>query len=131
MRPPTRLRAAPLVDAACIVAFVVLGRDRHGIHQGVGWFATVLWPLFLGWFSVALLTRVYTRRAEVWNALTLTLFGGIAVAAVLRGTFTDRPYASVFTIIALAFLGLTTFGWRAVVGAVRARRSKVDREVAR
>jgi len=109
-------------DAACIVAFVAAGRDSHGIDQGVSWFLTVLWPLFLGWFGVALAARLYTRRAGSWSALAVTLLGGVVVDAVCRGAFTGRPYLSVFTVIAVVFLGLTTFGWRAVAVAVTRRR---------
>jgi hypothetical protein len=123
MQPPARLRTAPLIDAACIVAFVVIGRGRHDIDEGVSWFVTVLWPLFVGWFGVALLVRLYTRTAGIWGALTITWLGGIALMSVLRGTFTDRPYGGIFTVIAVVFLGLTAFGWRAVAAFVTRRRA--------
>jgi hypothetical protein len=123
VHPSTRLQSlAPILDAACIVVFVALGRDRHGIDQGVDWWFTVLWPLFLGWFSVALAVRLYTRRSSRWSALLVTLAVGIAVASLFRGTFTDRPYVGIFTIIAVVFIGLTTFGWRAAAGLLAARR---------
>jgi Protein of unknown function (DUF3054) len=124
MRDPIRPRVAPIVDAACIVAFVLLGRGQHGIHQGVGWFVTVVWPFVVGWFGVALVTRLYTRHTGVWRALTVTWLGGIAVMVGLRGTFTDRPYVSTFTIIALVFLGLTTFGWRSIATVISRRRGR-------
>ena len=122
MQPPARTWYAPVLDALCIVVFVLVGRGRHEIHEGIGWFATVLWPLFVGWFGVALLSGLYTRVSRVWLALVVTWLGGIAIAALLRGTFTDRPYVSIFTVIAIVFLGLTTFGWRAVVGLIMRRR---------
>ena len=100
---------------------MLVGKGRHEIHEGLGWFATVLWPLVVGWFGVALVTRLYTRVTGGWAALAVTLVAGIAVAAVLRGAFTDRPYVSIFTVIALVFLGLVTFGWRLVASVVRRR----------
>ena len=124
MRDPVRPRLAPLIDAVCIVAFVVIGRGRHDIDEGVGWFLTVLWPLFVGWFGVALAVRLYTRVTGIWRALTITWLGGLAVMVVLRGTFTDRPYLGIFTVIAVVFLGLTTFGWRAGATAVTGRRNR-------
>ena len=115
-------RLAPALDAACIVVFVLIGRDSHGIHQGLSWFVTVLWPLLLGWFVVAVAAHLYTRRSGSWRALAITWVGGVVVASLLRGTFTDRPYADVFTIILLTFLGALTFGWRFGARAVSTRR---------
>ena len=44
--------------------------------------------------------------------------------AVLRGTFTDRGYLSVFTIVLFLFNCLTTFGWRLVwLSVARWRRT--------
>jgi hypothetical protein len=122
MQPPTRTWYAPVLDAACIVVFVLVGRGRHEIDEGIGWLATLLWPLFVGWFGVALLTGLYTRASRVWLALFVTWLGGIAIAALLRGTFTDRPYVSIFTVIAIAFLGITTFVWRAMAALILRRR---------
>ena len=90
MQPPARVRYSPVVDALCIFVFVLVGRGRHEIHEGVGWFLTVLWPLYVGWFAVALATRLYTRRSGIWLALVVTWLGGIAIAALLRGSV-HRP----------------------------------------
>jgi Protein of unknown function (DUF3054) len=123
MQLPSRVRFAPVLDALCIFVFVLVGRGRHEIDEGIGWFFTVLWPLYLGWFAVALATKLYTRVSGIWTALGVTWLGGIAVASLFRGTFTDRPYVGIFTVIAIAFIGLTTFGWRLVAALiVRSRR---------
>jgi hypothetical protein len=128
VRPQARVFVAPVLDALCILVFVLIGRGSHEINQGVGWFVTVLWPLYLGWFSVALATKLYTRPSGTWRALLVTWLGGIAVASFFRGAFTPRPYVSVFTLIAIAFIGLTTFGWRAIgAGIVRFRRREASR----
>jgi hypothetical protein len=117
-------RVAPVLDAVCLVVFVAIGREQHDLDStGVGWFLTVLWPLAVGWIVGALVTRVYVRSDWWW----LRLVGTVAVAAVLdallRGTFTDRGYLSVFTIVLFLFNCLTTFAWRAVwLGAARVRR---------
>jgi hypothetical protein len=118
-------RVAPALDAVCLVVFVAIGREQHDLDStGVGWFLTVLWPLAVGWIVGALVTRVYTRAEWWW----LRLVGTVAIAAlldaVLRGTFTDRGYLSVFTIVLFLFNCLTTFAWRAVwLGAARVRRT--------
>jgi hypothetical protein len=120
---PPRTRLAPVADAVVIVLFVVFGRRRHDIDEGVSWFLTVLWPLLVGWFGVAVLVRLYVREAGIWTALTVTWIGGLAVMCVLRGTFTDRPYVGIFTVIAIGFIGALTFGWRAVAALVARRRA--------
>jgi hypothetical protein len=123
MQPPARLRSAPLLDAACIVTFVLIGRGRHDIDEGIGWFFTVLWPLFAGWYGVALLVKLYTRTAGIWGALAITWIGGLAVMSVLRGAFTDRPYGGIFTVVAVGYIGLTAFGWRAAAALITRRRA--------
>ncbi len=115
-------RLAPTLDALCVLAFVLVGRDRHDIDEGVDWFVTVLWPLVLGWLVVALATRLYIRRSGQWLALAVTVVGGILVAAVLRGAFTDRPYFGIFTVVATGFIGATAFGWRAIAAVLARRR---------
>ncbi|HEY3724132.1 MAG TPA: DUF3054 domain-containing protein [Acidimicrobiia bacterium] len=124
MTPLPFRRVAPVLDAVCLVVFVAIGREQHDLDStGVGWFLTVLWPLAVGWIVGALVTRVYVRSDWWW----LRLVGTVAVAALLdallRGTFTDRGYLSVFTIVLFLFNCLTTFAWRAVwLGAARVRR---------
>jgi len=122
MRPP-RLRTAPLLDLACITTFVLIGRDRHEVTEGLGWFVEVMWPLCVGIFGVALLTRLYTRARGVWLALLVTIVAGMAITQVLRGAFTNDPWIGIFTAIALAYLSLTMFGWRLVAALVTRRRA--------
>lgn len=122
MRFP-RLRFAPLLDLVCLATFVLAGGRQHELGGGVTWFLGVMWPLCVGVFGVALLTKLYVRTRGAWVALTVTLFGGVAIAQVLRGAFMDRPWISVFTVIALTYLGLTMFGWRLVASLYSRRRS--------
>ncbi len=118
----TRRKLAPVIDGACIVAFIVLGRDSHELDEGLSWFFTVLWPLASGWAVGALVTRLYTQAGHVWLRLAGTIAIGLVVGGALRGMFTERASFSVFTAVALAFLSLTTFGWRAVWYLVDRRR---------
>ncbi len=117
---------APVADAVCFVAFVFFGRDQHGIHGGLGWFLTVLWPLLVGWFVLALVTRLYTRADRMWLRLAVTWIAGVLLGLVLRQLLTSHGDSfSTFTVVVLAFIGLTTFGWRAVlVGIRRAGRGR-------
>ena len=70
-RMPTTRVLAPVLDLACLAAFVVAGGRRHDdLNEGFGWFVEVLWPIAVGWAVVALVTRLYTRTGVgMWVAL--------------------------------------------------------------
>lgn len=108
-------RFAPLADFACLVGFVFAGAGQHDVDEGIGWFLTVLWPLVVAWFACALLTRLYSSSDRGWLRLAVTLVAGALLNAVLRGAFTDRPFVSVYTLVLVAWMALTAFGWRALV----------------
>ncbi|MCU1457539.1 MAG: hypothetical protein JWL73_1631 [Actinomycetia bacterium] len=111
---------APFADAVCFVAFVFLGRDQHAINGGLSWFLTVLWPLLLGWFVVALATHLYTRADRTWLRLAVTWIAGVLIGLVIRELFTSHGDSfGTFTVVVLVFIGLTTFGWRGLLLAWR------------
>jgi Protein of unknown function (DUF3054) len=112
---------APVLDLACLCAFVAVGGRRHDdLNEGFGWFVEVLWPIVVGWALVALVTRLYTRAGPgVWLALLVTLVGGLVITQLIRGAVQERPWVGIFTAVAFGFIGLTTIGWRAVALLVR------------
>jgi Protein of unknown function (DUF3054) len=112
-----------VIDALCLALFVALGRESHDIDSGISWYLTVLWPFLLGWFAAALAVRVYASSPQRWILLAATWAGGIAIALVLRAVVTHRDTPIAFIIVAYAFIGLATFGWRLVVrGLMHVRR---------
>jgi hypothetical protein len=113
---------APAADLVCIVAFILVGAGRHHIDEGASWFLTVLWPIAVAWFGVALVTRLYSSGDRWMLRLAATIAAGTLAMVVLRGAFTDRPWVSVFTLIYVVWMLATAFGWRAIVRAVTARR---------
>ncbi len=119
-RAPSRRHVAWAVaaDLACLVVFVALGRTSHSLNGGPGWFVAVLWPFVIGWFVVALITRLYTAAHGGWWRVALTCLGGVTVALVLRATFTSRATPVTFGIVALVFVTLATLGWRLAAAAV-------------
>ena len=99
------------IDLLCIVAFVAMGKENHGVHRGVGWFFNVWWPLATGLVIGGLMTRLYTAR-DRWP---LRLVGTVAIAVIIGGPLrmiTGRGMYSVFTIVAFGMLILLTFAWR-------------------
>ncbi|MEX2255532.1 MAG: DUF3054 domain-containing protein [Acidimicrobiia bacterium] len=119
-----RLWVAPLLDLVCIVTFIFAGAGRHNINEGAGWFFTVLWPIAIGWFGAAVVLRLYTESDRWTMRLLGTIAAGTVVMSVLRGAFTDRPWVSIFTVIFLAWMAATTFGWRLIANAISARRGR-------
>ena len=102
---------ALVVDLLCVVLFVALGKENHGVHRGVGWFFNVWWPLAAGLVVGALITRLYAT-SDRWP---LRLLGTVAITVVLGGplrTLTGRSMYTVFTLVAFAMLTLLTFTWR-------------------
>lgn len=112
----------PVIDLLCILAFVVIGRDRHQVSAGAYWVFRVWWPLALGWSVAALATRLYTRGDRMWVRLAGTIVGGVLLGGIFRWAFTQRVAYSVFTVVALVFLSLVTFGWRLIARLVARRR---------
>lgn len=118
---------APLLDLVCLTTFVLAGAGQHDVDQGIGWFLTVLWPLVGAWFACALLTRLYTSSDRMWLRLTITLGAAALLNAVLRGAFTDRPFVSVYTLVFVAWMVLTAYGWRAITRVRSVRRERLQR----
>ncbi|MGZ8751411.1 MAG: DUF3054 domain-containing protein [Acidimicrobiia bacterium] len=114
-----RRTAAPVIDLVCLALFVLIGRGRHEISDSVGWFLGVLWPLALGWFAAALVTKLYTKPSRPWLRLTGTWALGMTLALVARGLVLGRQPVSTFALVLFAFVGLETLGWRAIALLVR------------
>jgi len=110
-----------VIDLVCLVLFVLIGRDRHDVSDGVGWFLGVLWPLALGWFVVAVATKLYTNPARPWLRLTATWALGLTLALVVRGIVLGRQPVSTFALVLFAFVALETFGWRLIALLFRRR----------
>jgi len=111
---------APVADAVALVVFVLLGRREHGIDDGLGGVLTTLWPFVVGWFAVALATRLY-RGPLRWDRWAITWVGGVAVGLVLRIAATDHSFVAAFAIVATLVIGAFTGGWRLVARIRRAR----------
>ena len=126
MTPLPYRRLAPVLDAACLMLFVAIGREQHDLNStGVSWYLTVLWPLAVGFLAGALITRLYTHADRWWFRLVGTVAIAAVLDALLRGTFTDRGYLSVYSIVLFLFINLVTFAWRLVWLAVARWRRTV------
>ncbi|MCX6505312.1 MAG: DUF3054 domain-containing protein [Actinobacteria bacterium] len=116
--------APALLDLFGIVTFILVGARQHSISDGAGWFFMVLWPLATGWYLVAIATRLYAATDRMWTRLVITWVAGTLVASVLRGSFTDRPMFSIFTVIFMAWMVLIAFGWRGIARVLALRKQR-------
>lgn len=117
-----RAAYAGCLDAACVVAFVAIGRASHDEAASVSGFFTTLWPfavgLVVGW---VLASRSRHRLSDllagagVW---ILTVGGGMWLRWLA-----GQGVATSFVIVASVFLGLTLVGWRLVARFRTRRRS--------
>ena len=111
-----------VLDLLCIVLFVALGKENHGVQRGAGWFFNVWWPLAVGFVVGALVTKLYVARGRWPIRLVATVAIAVAIGGPLRA-LTNRPVYSVFSLVAFGFLTLATFAWRLLRIAYRQMRA--------
>ena len=125
MGPRPTPRAAALVDALALLAFVVVGVIQHDSGSPAGGLLRTAIPLLVSWFLVALLVGTYRRPGWVTALLTwaIAVPVGLTVRSVVRG----GPWGSgllTFGAVALAFTLLFVLGGRLLlVLAALLRRS--------
>ena len=115
--------AALLLDAVCLVIFVLVGVHTHGVNGGAVTFLVILWPLAAGWAALATLTGLYTRPDRAWVRVGVTWVAGLALGLLLRGAVTGRPLTPGFVAVTFGFIGATTIGWR-MMAFLLARRPR-------
>jgi hypothetical protein len=111
---------AGLVDGACVLVFVGIGRASHDEGVNLGGLVGTAWPflvaLVIGW----VVARVWTRPEGIWPVGVVvwgvTVVGGMVLRA-LSGQGTDPA----FVVVAILFLGAVLLGWRGVLVGVRQR----------
>jgi len=121
-RPSVRLTVTSfLVDVACVLLFVILGRRNH--HESGSFVSATLkvaapflialvvgWILARGWRNPTALGTV----AIVWVVT-------VALGMVLRHFVFDRGTATAFVIVASVVTFVLLFGWRLLYNRVLAR----------
>lgn len=103
--------ACTLLDACCVVAFVVIGRHTH--HDGdtlTGIWHTA-WP-FLSGLAIGLLATRFWRRPAAVVPTGLGAWLGAAGAGMAVRVAAGQGTAVAFIAVAFAFLALLLLGWR-------------------
>ncbi|GAA1772655.1 DUF3054 domain-containing protein [Streptomonospora arabica] len=117
--------SALLLDAALVLAFVVVGRVNHaegltptGVALTFGPFAAAL---VAGWLAVLPWRPWRNPKAVVstgWLVLLITVGGAMQLR---EATGEDAPFS--FVVVTAVFLGVTLLGWRALAALLRRRRT--------
>jgi hypothetical protein len=125
---PLGVVVAGMLDVACILAFVAIGRSSHAHGVTVTGVAGTSWPFLagaaLGWAA----GRAWRSPAVVAPVGVVVWISCVGVGMALR-VVAGQGTATAFVVVALVFLGSAMLGWRwlAGIGAARARvRSRQD-----
>ncbi len=112
---------AVVLDVACVLVFVIIGRDSHVKGESLAGIASTAWPflsgLAIGWAAA----RGWRRPLAIRPTGLAAWLGTVAVGMILR-VISGQGTAIAFIIVALAFLGLFLVGWRLAWWLIPARR---------
>lgn len=102
---------AAVLDVACVLLFVAIGRASHHEADAVLGFLRTAWPFLSGLAIGWVVMRAWHRPAGLVPAglgvWLITVAGGM----VLR-VASGQGVAVTFVIVALVFLGIFLLGWR-------------------
>ncbi|GAA4622792.1 DUF3054 domain-containing protein [Actinoallomurus vinaceus] len=104
---------AVALDLCCVLAFVVIGRAGHSEGETIAGIAKTAWPFLLGLLIGWAVTRAWRRPAALVGTGVGVWLVTVAAGMALR-VVSGQGTAVTFVLVALIFLGLVMFGWRAV-----------------
>jgi hypothetical protein len=104
-------RLAVVLDIACVLIFVIIGRASHTTGESLAGIASTSWPflagLGVGWLAARGWRRPLAIRPEGLAIWLCT----VALGMILR-VVSGQGTAPAFIVVALAFLALFLLGWR-------------------
>ncbi|CNG65980.1 putative transmembrane protein [Mycobacterium tuberculosis] len=106
-----------VADVCCVLVFVAIGRASHEEAAGLSGYAETAWPFLAGLAAGWVALRAW-RRAEALVPVGVGVWlSAVGVGMLLRAA-SGQGTAPAFVIVALAFLGGTLLGWRALARIV-------------
>ena len=109
----TALRAFAL-DLACVLLMVIIGTRNHETDTGVSGVLFVAAPFWIA-TSLAHIAPMLQKSKKAEVNVVLVWGYTVVMGMVLRNIVFDRGTAPAFVIVATVFLGITMFGWRALL----------------
>jgi FtsH-binding integral membrane protein len=109
----TALRAFAF-DALCVLLMVVIGTRNHETDTGITGILFVAAPFWIAMSLAHLAPLLQRKNRKEQNAYVVWGYT-VVMGMVLRNMVFDRGTATAFIIVATIFLGITMFGWRALL----------------
>ena len=109
----TALRAFAF-DALCILLMVVIGTRNHKTDTGISGILFVAAPFWIAMSLTHLAPLLQRKNRKDPNPYMVWGYT-VIMGMLLRNMVFNRGTAAAFVIVATVFLGITMFGWRAVV----------------
>ncbi len=109
----TALRAFAF-DALCILLMVVIGTRNHKTDTGISGILFVAAPFWIAMSLTHLAPLLQRKNRKDPNPYMVWGYT-VVMGMLLRNMVFNRGTAAAFVIVATVFLGITMFGWRAVV----------------
>jgi FtsH-binding integral membrane protein len=109
----TALRAFAL-DALCVLLMVVIGTRNHKTDTGITGILFVAAPFWIAMSLTHLAPLLQRKNRNDPNPYMVWGYT-VVMGMLLRNMVFNRGTAAAFIIVATVFLGITMFGWRAVV----------------
>ena len=103
-------RLAAVLDVACVLVFVIIGRASHIQGESLAGIASTAWPFLAGLAFGWLAGRTWRTVPAVAAGVSAWL--GAVVLGMLFRVLSGQGTAAAFIGVALAFLGLFLLGWR-------------------
>lgn len=113
-------RVAVVLDACCVLIFVIIGRASHTKGETLAGIASTAWPFLCGLAAGWAATRAWRRPLAIRPSGLAIWLGTVALGMVVR-VVSGQGTAVAFIIVALAFLGLFLLGWRLIAAAALRR----------
>ena len=109
----TALRAYAF-DALCVLLMVVIGTRNHKTDTGITGILFVAAPFWIAMSLTHLAPLLQRKNRNDPNPYMVWGYT-VVMGMLLRNMVFNRGTAAAFIIVATVFLGITMFGWRAVV----------------
>jgi zinc transporter ZupT len=114
-------RMAVVLDIACVLVFVIIGRASHTKGESLAGIASTAWPFLAGLGVGWLASRAWRRPLAILPVGLAVWLSTVAIGMVAR-VISGQGTAAAFIAVALAFLALFLLGWRLLARLARRYR---------
>ena len=114
-------RVAVVLDVACVLIFVIIGRASHTKGESLAGIASTAWPFLAGLGVGWLASRAWRRPLAIRPVGLVVWLSTVAIGMIAR-VISGQGTAAAFIAVALAFLALVLLGWRLLARVARLAR---------